>query len=275
MEANISCVAKACERLGIEYHCIDRHQQCLFIEGRHLFQKNRTPFNNESMAALCKDKEHHYILLEDKVNLPKTLGFLDPNTDERYKKFLDYPTIGAIVDAIEMQFGYPVVIKQNRGALGINVFCCHEQPQVTEALQTIFNKQSANYDYVALAQQYVRAKQEIRVIYFDGRPVLSYERVFGDAPFGAKYWETTQGRTIDIHGSPLVEQCTQAFESAVNIPGLRFVALDIIIDHSDQLHLLELNSGPKFNNYIDSHSDEPVIKMFEHILPQFLSNPGA
>lgn len=271
MQANIRCITKACQRIGLEYRFIDANKNCLEVAGELYFQLNRSPFNIESMAALCKDKEHHYNMLKDRVNIPKTIGFLDFDSKDIYQEYLTYDSLDKVVAAIEANFDYPVVVKQNKGALGINVFCCKEQAQIKQAIRQIFDKQSPDYDYVALAQSYVKAKQEFRVICFDGQPVLSYERVFGKTDFGARYWETDKGKAMPVENNALIERVAKEFAPALTLKGLRFVALDIIIDHDDNLHLIELNSGPQVNNYISSNGEAPVVDMYEHILKTYLN----
>lgn len=265
MQSTISCLIKACEKNGIDYKRFDTNGHCVMVDDKWFFQINRTPFNTESMAALCKDKEHQYHLLKDKINMPKTLAFLDFNTEAQYQQYLKYPSLRAIIDAVETEFSYPLVIKPNRGALGTNVFFCHNRDHVIEAVQTIFRKDQ-DYDYVALAQQYIKPVQEIRVIFFDGQPMLSYERFFEKTGFGAKYWETDQGKAICLDNHPLVQRAQQAFAPALSLPGLRFVGLDIILDADDNLWLLELNSGPKVNHFIQNNGADAVVEMYSKIL---------
>ncbi len=270
MEANISSLVQACQLNGLPYRFVDKNQNCLIIKDQHHFQLNRTPFNSESMAALCKDKEHQYNLLKSQLKMPKTMGFLDYTVRGEYQQYLDYDSLPAIIEAIESNFSYPLVIKKNRGALGIHVFLCHDREEVTTAINTVFDRDSSEYDYVVLAQQYIKTKLEVRVIFFDGQPVLSYERDFGDVKFGARYWENHDGRAIAIGmgdgDEKLVKKAAEVFRPALTLPGLRFVALDIIIDENDEFHLIELNSGPKVNHFIQSHGDKAVVEMYRKIL---------
>jgi glutathione synthase/RimK-type ligase-like ATP-grasp enzyme len=269
MEANIRCITQACQLNGFEHRFIDVNKNCVLVENELYFQLNRSPFNTESMAALCKDKEFQYNLLKDQINLPKTMGFLDISSMQKYHQYLNYDSIDGIISAIEDNFSYPVVIKQNKGALGINVFCCHDSSQVKEGIKQVFNKQSRDYDYVVLAQQFIKAKMEIRVIFFDGQPVLSYERIFAENSFGARYWETDEGKALPVESEELVQRCAREFAPAVTLKGLRFVALDIIIDEQDQLHLLELNSGPQVNHFIANNGEKPVVEMYARILGEW------
>lgn len=272
MEANINSLVQACQLDDLPYRFVDKNKNCLIIKDRHHFQLNRTPFNSESMAALCKDKEHQYELLKNQVKMPKTMGFLDYTVSEEYRHYLTYDSLPAIIDAVQSNFSYPLVIKKNRGALGIHVFLCHNVDELTTAINTVFDKTSPDYDYVVLAQEYIKTKLEVRVIFFDGQPVLSYERHFADVEFGARYWETDDGKAIHIDNNALIEKATEAFTPAVTLPGLRFVALDIIIDEQDNYHLIELNSGPKVKNYIQSHGDTAVVQMYRKILAAYFKD---
>ncbi|MCJ8268770.1 MAG: hypothetical protein MJK04_05125 [Psychrosphaera sp.] len=272
MQSNIRCITQACDLNGLTYRYIDTNQNCMAVEELLIFQLNRTPFNVESMAGFCKDKEHHYDLLKDKINMPKTLGFLDYDSQEIFKQYLHFDSQDKVIDQIEQNFDYPLVIKQNKGALGINVFRCHTQAQVRQALGQIYDKQSINYDYVALAQQYIKPKIEFRVIFFDGKPVLSYERVFAKTEFGARYWETEEGKALPLTDQDLVQRSAREFAPAVTLPGLRYVALDIILNEQDELYLLELNSGPQVNHFIQSNGEGPVVEMYSNILKAYFAS---
>lgn len=270
MENTIACITEACKNLGLNYRYFDKNKNFIVIEEQHYFQLNRTPFNNEAMAALCRDKEHQYECLNQQVQMPKTMGFLDYNTKDHYQKYLRHNSQAAVVEAIEQNFDYPVVVKQNKGALGINVFKCKNREQVKHALNTIFNKQDLHYDYIALAQQCIEVEQEFRVVFFDGEPVLCYERYFGEAEFGAQYWETNEGRAISLENSDLADRVLKEFGPAVSLPGLRYVGLDIVRDKNDQLYLLELNSGPQVNHFIQNNGKEQIIEMYTKVLRKFV-----
>lgn len=272
MEANISSLVQACKADGLPYRFIDKNQNCLLIKDNHFFQLNRTPFNSESMAALSRDKGHQYELLKDLVNMPKTMAFLDFTVGEEYQHYVTHHSLVEIITAIEANFSYPVVIKKNRGALGVHVFLCRNRDEVSTAINTVFDRNSPEYDYMVLAQQYIKTKLEMRVIFFDGQPVLSYERYFSKVEFGARYWETDDGKAIAVEDSQLVDKAAEIFKPAVTLPNLRFVGLDIIIDEQDNYHLIELNSGPKVKNYVQSHGDKAVVKMYRNILKKYFED---
>lgn len=272
MEANIKSLVQACQINDIPYQFIDNHQNYMIIAGKHHFHHNRTPFNNQSMAQVCKDKKHQYELLKNKVNMPKTMDFLDYNVKKKYQTYVTYKCLDDIIEQIENNFSYPLVIKKNKGALGIHVFLCQNQDEARVAINTVFDKSLPEYDYVVLAQEFIKTKKEIRVVFYDGKARLSYERYFGDVKFGARYWEGLNGKTIPLLDQTIINKATEVFRQAVTLPGLSYVGLDIIIDENDNFFLIELNSGPKFNNYIFNHGDNAVVAMYSEILKDYLKD---
>ncbi len=195
------------------------------------------------------------------------MGFLYPGVAGKYLKYLRYSSIESIVESIEEHFTYPLVIKPNKGSLGINVARCYSKEEVEAALEVIFNIESNNFDYVALAQEYIAPVKEFRVVFFRGKPVLSYQRYYDKAYFGAKYWEAPGGKTINLElDGELVQRSAKVFRPALTLSGLDYIALDIILTAEDELYLLELNSGPKYNHFADNHGADIVISMYETIL---------
>ena len=80
---------------------------------------------------------------------------------------MDYKTIEAIENKILKEFELPVIIKRNRGATGKNVFLCQKEENMADYVNRIFNINNKNYDYVALAQEYIKIDCEYRAIFFD------------------------------------------------------------------------------------------------------------
>lgn len=268
METHIRCLTKACNQLGIGYNFLDKEENFIQLDKANelIFQRNRTPFNTEVMASICKDKEHTYHLLNQQIAMPKTVGYLDFNTSDEYQKYIRYKTLDAVLENIEKEFTYPVVIKSNSGALGINVFLCHDQERVREALSQIFNRNSSFYDYVALAQEYIPSEKEFRMVYFKKELVLCYQRVSENKEFGAKYWDSNKGFAIHFTDSKELSSLTEFLSPVLELPGLSYVGCDVIKSHQGKNYLIEINSGPKYNHFVDSCGEKEVIKMYTKIL---------
>jgi len=270
MEKHIKCLIKACDNLNITFAPIDKESNFLRIDvsGKYeYFQVNRTPFNSEVVYCICKDKMHSYELVYDKINMPKTLSFLDCQVDEKYRKYIKHDSELAVIAAIESELEYPVVIKKNQGALGENVYLCRNRDDATTAIQTIFNKQSNTYDYIALAQQYIPTQEEYRLVCAFGKPVLTYQR--GNASeFNKEYWLHGEDALL-IEDLKLIDELYQFVKPIYSIIDIGFVGFDIIRGKDDKLYLIELNSSPRFDHIIDASGEKCVIEMYEKSLSLF------
>jgi len=52
---------------------------------------------------------------------------------------------------------------------------------------------------------------------------------------------------------------------ALELPGLPYVGLDIIKNTKGEYCLLEINSGPKYDHYVQAQGTEGIIAMYERI----------
>lgn len=269
MIKQIAALQKAADQLGIPYTCPDPDQNIVIIDsnaGKLLFQQNRTPFNDESMAGICRDKGHTYHLLKDAVSMPKTLEFLDPDIPKRYSRYLTFPSYAAIFAEVEAQLDYPVVIKPNRGALGNNISLCRNRQEVEEALKRVFNQEQRGYDYVALIQQYIPTAREFRLVAFRGQPVLTYERFLGVSEIKLRYWESPDGKAKHITDDAIINALWESVKATFDVIPAGWVGFDIAAAKDGQHYLFELNSGPRFDHFIDDNGDAAVIDMYQTVL---------
>lgn len=274
LEQNVVCLTAACSELGIEFEFIDAEQNFLkvFCNGQaHYFQLNRTPFNSESIAGVCKDKYHTYCLLKESVRFPKTLSFMSYNVDHRYKDYLKYQSPGEMVTAIESKLSYPFIIKRNSGSFGSNVFLCHSCNEAQDSIQQIFNKNSHLYDYVLLAQEFIRTKEEYRLVCFKEKPVLTYKRSSNQNEFNARYWENGASRALFVTHEETIQELHKFVRPIYGQLDIGFVGFDIIRSFDDSLYLLELNSGPRFDHFIGSNGPEQIITMYKRVLSTWIS----
>ncbi len=273
MELEIACLTEACQDMELDYQFLDRENNFVSvnINGDTLhFQINRTPFNSQVMASICWDKEHSYALFKDSIPMPKTLGFLDYGVQNIFQKYLIYKSIEKIIDRIEQEFSYPVVIKKNRGSFAINVFLCHNREEVKESVKTIFDKKSKEYDYIALAQKYIEPQREFRMVCFRGEALLTYERVSDNAKFNAGYWQSDNSEAKHITDSIIIADLVSFVRPAFDISGLDYVGFDIVMGKDGSFYLLELNSGPKYGNFAEYNGKKPVVALYKRILNRVL-----
>lgn len=270
MQRNIKCLIQACQNLHILYQFIDKEEnfvQLNFNNHTAYFRISVTPFNSDIHSEICKDKMHSYTLLNSLVRMPKTIQFLDYNTEEKYKKYLEYPSEDAILNAIDQNFNYPLVIKKNKGSLGIHVHLCSNQKETRNALQRIFNQASKSYDYVALAQEFIPTQEEYRLLCVYGKPALAYFR--GNASdFNQQYWEKGEVATL-ITEQSLITKLYQLVQPVFSVFDIPWVGFDIIKGKDQQLYLIELNSTPRFEHIMESSGEELIIQIYEIALREF------
>jgi len=121
---HIKAIIKACDKLNLEYNILHKSQNVLEIKTPKqnlLFTNGITPFNSESVANICRDKDFTYTLFHNDLNLPKTVSFFDPNGGEEYKSYIEFKSHQIICEQIINQFSFPVIVKRNSGSQGKNV----------------------------------------------------------------------------------------------------------------------------------------------------------
>ncbi|MEH1888395.1 MAG: YheC/YheD family protein [Nostoc sp.] len=268
---NISLLLQACENLNISYEIIHPAQNLIKIKLNskpHYFCNHSTPLINQAVAYLVKDKEYTYHVLNKKVKLPRTVGFLSPFCDIEYKIYLKFSTIPDIVLEINENFEAPVIVKRNSGASGHNVFLCQNQHEIETALKNIFNINSKKYDYVALAQEFIHIKSEYRAVFLNKELVLLYEKDITDAKFignlSPLHWDGAKAKYINDPQrlSEIANFARPIFEEL----DLDYAGLDIVLDRDNQYWLIEINSHPNYSIFTRDNGEEPVLKIFEKML---------
>jgi len=268
MEKHIACLLEACRQLGLAHETLDREGNLVraaICERWEYFQLSKTPFNSEVMHGICRDKMHTYQLLSGSVAMPRTLAFLDVELEAKYRHYLEYHSLEAILDRIEQEFVYPLVIKRNRGYLGVNVYLSGDRSAAARALREVFNQRSKHYDYLALAQELVPTREEYRLVCAFGTPVLIYQRGSGRA-FNARYWEVAEQRATLVRDPTLEQELMELVRPVYATLPMGFVGLDIIRSTDGKLYLIELNSSPRFDHVIESSGQACVIEMYKKTL---------
>lgn len=276
MHTHIRALSQAAAQLQISHKLLDQAGNLLRLEHggqRLLFQSNHTPFNDEAQGWICLDKGYTYDILREVVAMPRSLTILDFAVPERYREYLQLQTPEDAVAAIEASFAYPLVVKRNRGALASNVFLCRERVEVFSALTTIFDRRSHRFDFAALAQEFLPAAREYRVVCFRGEVVFAYERVIDGEDFKAAYWTRPGGEPRLIEDADALASFQRwAAPIFAELP-LGFVGLDVLETHDGRWVLLELNSAPRFDHIAEVAGIEPVVAMYRRVLGRYFQMP--
>ena len=275
MLTNISLVLEACQELNISYEILAPNQNLVRIKlnGQDYYLVNFSmPFNNEQIVHILKDKEYTYHLLKDKIKNPQTLGFLSPFCEEKYQKYLLFKDCEEITSEVGKTFSLPVIVKKNRGSAGNNVFFCETNEQNEAALAIIFNVNSKDYDYVALAQEYIDIRHEYRAVFFNQKLVLLYEKDKFDAKFAGNlsplHWEGAKAKHItDLEIISGIENFVKPVFEEIQI---NYGGFDIAIDTNGEYWLIEINSSPNYDIFVRDNDRQIVVTMFKSILDSLI-----
>jgi glutathione synthase/RimK-type ligase-like ATP-grasp enzyme len=210
------------------------------------------------------DKDFTYKLLKDLVKIPSSIAYLDPNVKEKNKKYLKLKNIQDILNNIQQNFTLPLIIKRNRGCEGNNVFLCKTPEEISEKLEIIFNQNSKNYDYIALAQEFIQIEREFRVVVVYNQIELIYEKDNHNADFVGNlsplHYENS--KAVIIQDSDLKDRITKFINPILTKLDLNFVGLDITLDKNGELFLIELNSNPGFKHFVDDNGEGEIVKLY-------------
>ena len=277
MLTNIEILLSACRELNIPYEILHPSQNLIRIRhgGEDYFFVNyMTAFDSGSLAQIFKDKEYTYQLLKAHINTPKTLSFVSPHCEDKYQKYLSFPDIESIVLEVNKNFAFPVSIKRNRGSGGNNVFLCESGEQIKAALEIIFNVNSKDYDYVALAQEYIEIEHEYRAVFCKEKLVLLYEKDKSQAEFAGNlsplHWEGAKAQHIT--NSRIISEIEDFVRPVFAEMAIDYAGFDISLDTKGAYWLIEINSSPNYDIFVRDNDRQIVVTMFKGILESLVVN---
>ena len=277
MLTNIEILLEACQELNIPYEILHPSQNLIRIRHSgedYFFVNYMTAFDSGSLAQIFKDKEYTYQLLKAQINTPKTLSFVSPHCEEKYKKYLIFPDIESIVLEVNKNFAFPVIIKRNRGSGGNNVFLCQSGEQIKAALEIIFNVNSKDYDYVALAQEYIEIEHEYRAVFCKEKLVLLYAKDKSQAEFAGNlsplHWEGAKAQHIT--NSRVIAEIEDFVRPVFAEMAIDYAGFDIALDTKGAYWLIEINSSPNYDIFVRDNDRQIVVTMFKGILESLVIN---
>jgi glutathione synthase/RimK-type ligase-like ATP-grasp enzyme len=278
MNRNLKSLVEACEQTNTEYKLHHATENILEIQLKNnksaMFVNWTTPLNQQSISKLVQDKDYFYNFLKDEVKMPRTEPFLNPYLHERYKKHTKNLNITDIILTIEKNFQYPFILKKNRGTWGLNVFKVNSRRELEDGLLTIFDKKSSIYDFVALAQELIEIKYEMRAVFFQKELQFCYKKDTENATFTGNlspfHQEGAEAKLID--DEVLLNKIRKFTKPIFDKLDLIYTGLDIAIDSKNQMWLIEANSSPGFDNFIKSGHKKIVLEFYKKII-NYLQNP--
>lgn len=261
-------VAAACKKAGLAWTPVSGDGVVIKI---HLPKKDHLVVNfnlgliDSSVSYICKDKAYQIELLNQVVNFPRTKSYLDPFS--KYGFLAGFDNLEAIAEDILENFTLPMIVKMNQGSEGQGVYLCQSKIEVKQAVEKILGHQNWEYDYVLLAQEYIKPRAEYRAIVYKEQVEILYLKDNAQATF------TGNLSPLHFSGAQAVEATDQKIKSQVAAflgpifrkIELQYAGFDLIVDESDQLWLIEINSAPGFAHYLASNPEEKMIQLWSKI----------
>ena len=278
MSVTISLLKQACENLQIQYKDIDSagvFLKVFFDTKNHLFIANNLGLNSELVEKICRDKSYSHQLLSQKIRMPTTATYVDPESPEIYKGFSQFKSQTAVISDIVKNNSFPMILKPNSKSMGVNVFFCEDELSLKNAVTTIWNKKSYKYDHVLLVQEFIKIAKEYRVTVLNKKIELVYQKdnTSDRAQFSGNlsplHFENAQAVFLDpdISVDQKTIQKLQKFIEPIFVElDLQYGGLDIAFDINEKIHLLEINSKPGYSYFVKDNGPEKVVKLFEKVL---------
>lgn len=251
MIPNISCLIQAAKNLNIQFETYEGSPNLIRIQKNksHFFMNCSAPLNKEDISKICVDKEFTYKVIKNYINTPETISFFDPNAKE-FQNFIKEKSIEEMVEKVMRKFGEKVIVKMNSGKKTQNVHKCYSKNQIQKAFESIFNHKSKNYDFLALVQPMIDIEEEFRVIVYNRKVELVYKKWVFDK----------------VEDSKLIDSLQEFVNPIFEVLDLKYGGLDIALDHQDRFWLIEINTAPRFEPFINKNGNKEIIELDEKIL---------
>ena len=182
-------------------------------------------FNKADAIRLCDDKMLTYLSLSDKgIKMPKTIS-----GPLRYSK----KDSDVFLKRIEASFSFPIVVKENYGSLGRNVYLVQNKTELKE----LENRLSYS---PRLYQELVASSFGVdnRIIVIDGRAIAWMKRKSDNGDFRSNIALGGHGEGVN-----LPQNYIMMAENCAKILGLDYAGIDILNGPDGEPILCEVNSN--------------------------------
>lgn len=204
-------------------------------------------FNCASAIEICDDKALTFINLKNTdIKMPKT--YVAPMTFDR--KYKDYTFLLQLKNSL----GYPMIIKENKGSFGAQVYLVENYNQAVKKIEEI-----GHCDFIM--QEYIENSKgrDVRLQVVGDQVVTAMERINED-DFRAN---VTNGGKMKKYEPP-EEQIDMALKVCQQLK-LDFAGVDIMFGENNEPILCEVNSNAHFKNIFDCTGVNVAEAIIQHI----------
>lgn len=224
---------------------------CIYLDkdkyAARALEKRMRLFNCAEAIEICDDKMLTYFALEG-LPQPETISSLLCYTPER-------PVSQELLGEVEGRLGYPLVVKENYGSLGKQVYLVQNRGELEQIAERLKLKPHLYQKFIAAS-----AGRDIRIICVGGEVVAAMER-FNPTDFRSNLSVGGTGRRINLDG----EAEGLAIEIAERLH-LDYCGIDLLYDGKGGYLICEVNSNAFFGG-IEKVTGTNVAKRYaEYIL---------
>lgn len=158
----------------------------------------------------------------------------------------------AAQEAFVARVGFPIVLKPNTGTNGNDVYKVDTREALNETLTTLFATERA----VALSP-FIRVVKEYRATVLNGEVLLMYAKL-QDTRADFRF-NLSHGATVAAVDAAEFARVSPIAKRAMEALTMRFANVDIVLDETGALSVLEVNGGVAFEKYSlisDAHRSE-------------------
>jgi len=165
-QESLICLEAACRRKGLQMQPVSADGNVRRLEGGVrplLFYRNKHPFNDYVAARLAEDKGYQQEIFEAAhLLVPKALQVFNPYADDRFSRYKTHDNVQQMIDDVDSQLSYPVVIKKPRSSVSQGVYPEVDGAAAGRRLQSLFEN-AGFLDNLLLIQAFVSGA-EYRVL---------------------------------------------------------------------------------------------------------------
>jgi RimK family alpha-L-glutamate ligase len=182
-------------------------------------------FNKANAIRLCDDKMLTYLSLSDKgIKMPKTI----PGPLRYSKKDSD-----VFLKRIEASFSFPIVVKENYGSLGRNVYLVQNNTELKELANRLSYSPRLYQELIASS-----FGVDNRIIVIGGRAIAWMKRKSDNGDFRSNIALGGHGEGVN-----LPQNYIMMAENCAKILGLDYAGIDILNGPEGEPILCEVNSN--------------------------------
>lgn len=220
---------------NIHYNLEKKYDFCLYLDKdkyivKMLESMGIKVFNSSRSIELSDDKMLTHIELSNhNIPMPKTIpGVLSYSPSNK----VDIN----IIDKVEKELGYPLIIKDCYGSLGMQVYLINNRKELIKRANKVVG-------HPHLFQEFIKESfgKDIRVICVGHKAIAWMERI-SEKDFRSNIGQSGKGVKID-----LPKEFKKVAENASKILGLDYCGIDLLIGKDNKPILCEVNPKAFFN----------------------------